>query len=148
MTDSQELMRGLGKLGYETYLKDDVVMVVVDPEDYIHGVPKLTADLEKIGWNRSYGYKPSRPLTPEEQAEWERNIDPFPELGASMWKGAASKKRQPGQRSRSSSAYKARMAAERPQGKNQAGSGALPKSSADTEIPGQMDIFQFLGGKA
>ena len=65
MTDNQELIKALAKLGYESYIKSqpgqiDIVQIVIDPEDFISGQKKLKADLERLGWNRSYSYKPSR----------------------------------------------------------------------------------------
>ena len=151
MTDNQELIKALAKLGYESYIKSqpgqiDIVQIVIDPEDFISGQKKLKADLERLGWNRSYSYTPSRPLTPEEQAEWERYTDPFPELrdAANRQRGAANKQQHPAQSRSKSAAYKARMGEETPKDKKKKGSGTLPESS--DEIPGQMDIFQFLGG--
>lgn len=152
MTDNQELIKALAKLGYESYIKSqpgqiDIVQIVIDPEDFISGQKKLKADLERLGWNRSYSYKPSRKLTPEELAEWERYTDPFPELqdAANRQRGAANKQQGPATRKRSGSpAYRSRLAEETPKDKKKVGSGTLPESS--DEIPGQMDIFQFLGG--
>ena len=151
MTDNQELIKALAKLGYESYIKSqpgqiDIVQIVIDPEDFISGQKKLKADLERLGWNRSYSYKPSRKLTPEELAEWERYTDPFPELhdAANRQRGAANKQQHPVQRRSSSAAYKARLAEEAPKDKKKVGSGTLLQSN--DEIPGQMDIFQFLGG--
>ena len=146
MTDNQELMRELAKLGYESHIKDEVVVIVISPADFVRGHKLLKADLERLGWNRSYSYTPSRPLTPEEQAEWERYTDPFPELrdAANRQRGAANKQQHPAQSRSKSAAYKARMGEETPKDKKKKGSGTLPESS--DEIPGQMDIFQFLGG--
>lgn len=140
MTDNQELMRELGKLGYESYIKDEVVVIVISPADFIRGHKLLKADLARLGWNRSYSYTTSRPLTPEEQAEWDRYTDPFPELhdAANRQRDAASKKRS------GSPAYRSRLAEEAPKDKKKVGSGTLLQSN--DEIPGQMDIFQFLGG--
>lgn len=146
MTDNQELMRELAKLGYESHIKDEVVVIVISPADFIRGHKLLKADLDRLGWNRSYSYTPSRPLTPEEQAEWERYTDPFPELrdAANRQRGAANKQQHPAQSRSKSAAYKARMGEETPKDKKKKGSGTLSESS--DEIPGQMDIFQFLGG--
>lgn len=145
MTDNQELIKALAKLGYESYIKSqpgqiDIVQIVIDPEDFISGQKKLKADLERLGWNRSYSYKPSRKLTPEELAEWERYTDPFPEL-----QDAANKQQGPATRKRSGSpAYRSRLAEEAPKDKKKVGSGTRLQSN--DEIPGQMDIFQFPGG--
>ena len=146
MTDNQELMRELAKLGYESHIKDEVVVIVISPADFVRGHKLLKADLERLGWNRTYSYTPSRPLTPEEQAEWERYTDPFPELrdAANRQRGAANKQQHPAQSRSRSAAYKARLGEEAPKDKKKVGSGTLPESS--DEIPGQMDIFQFLGG--
>ena len=146
MTDNQELMRELAKLGYESHIKDEVVVIVISPADFIRGHKLLKADLDRLGWNRSYSYTPSRPLTPEERAEWERYTDPFPELrdAANRQRGAANKQQHPAQSRSKSAAYKARMGEETPKDKKKKGSGTLSESS--DEIPGQMDIFQFLGG--
>lgn len=146
MTDNQELMRELAKLGYESYIKDEVVVIVISPADFVRGHKLLKADLERLGWNRSYSYTPSRPLTPEEQAEWERYTDPFPELrdAANRQRGASSKQPPLTKKRSGSQAYRSRMAEETPKDKKKVGSGTLPESS--DEIPGQMDIFQFLGG--
>lgn len=146
MTDNQELMRELAKLGYESHIKDEVVVIVISPADFVSGHKLLKADLGRLGWNRTYSYTPSRPLTPEEQAEWERCTDPFPELrdAAKRQRGAANKQQHPAQSRSRSAAYKARLGEEAPKDKKKVGSGTLPESS--DEIPGQMDIFQFLGG--
>lgn len=146
MTDNQELMRELAKLGYESHIKDEVVVIVISPADFVRGHKLLKADLERLGWNRSYSYTPSRPLTPEEQAEWERCTDPFPELrdAANRQRGASSKQPPLTKKRSGSQAYRSRMAEETPKDKKKVGSGTLPESS--DEIPGQMDIFQFLGG--
>lgn len=146
MTDNQELMRELAKLGYESHIKDEVVVIVISPADFVRGHKLLKADLERLGWNRSYSYTPSRPLTPEEQAEWERYTDPFPELrdAANRQRGASSKQPPLTKKRSGSQAYRSRMAEETPKDKKKVGSGTLPESS--DEIPGQMDIFQFLGG--
>ena len=151
MTDNQELIKALAKLGYESYIKSqpgqiDIVQIVIDPEDFISGQKKLKADLERLGWNRSYSYKPSRKLTPEELAEWERYTDPFPELhdAANRQRGASSKQPPLTKKRSGSQAYRSRLAEETPKDKKKVGSGTLPESS--DEIPGQMDIFQFLGG--
>ena len=146
MTDNQELMRELAKLGCESYIKDEVVVIVISPADFVRGQKLLKADLAKLGWNRSYSYKPSRPLTPEEQAEWERYTNPCPELhdAANRQRGAASKQ-HPAEKKRSGSpAYRSRLAEEAPKDQKKVGSGTLLQSN--DEIPGQMDIFQFLGG--
>ena len=146
MTDNQELMRELAKLGYESHIKDEVVVIVISPADFVRGHKLLKADLDRLGWNRSYSYKPSRPLTPEERAEWERYTDPFPELhdAANRQRGASSKQPPLTKKRSGSSAYRSRLAEETPKDKKKVGSGTLPESS--DEIPGQMDIFQFLGG--
>lgn len=146
MTDNQELMRELAKLGYESHIKDEVVVIVISPADFVRGHKLLKADLERLGWNRTYSYTPSRPLTPEEQAEWERYTDPFPELrdAANRQRGASSKQPPLTKKRSGSQAYRSRMAEETPKDKKKVGSGTLPESS--DEIPGQMDIFQFLGG--
>ena len=146
MTDNQELMRELAKLGYESHIKDEVVVIVISPADFVRGHKLLKADLERLGWNRTYSYTPSRPLTPEEQAEWERYTDPFPELrdAANRQRGASSKQPPLTKKRSGSQAYRSRMAEETPKDKKKKGSGTLPESS--DEIPGQMDIFQFLGG--
>ena len=147
MTDNQELMRELAKLGYESYIKDEVVVIVISPADFVRGHKLLKADLERLGWNRSYSYTPSRPLTPEEQAEWERYTDPFPELqdAANRQRDVANKQQGPATRKRSGSpAYRSRLAEEAPKDKKKVGSGTLLQSN--DEIPGQMDIFQSLGG--
>jgi hypothetical protein len=146
MTDNKELMRELAKRGYESHSKNEVVVIVVSPADFVRGHKLLKADLERLGWNRSYSYTPSRPLTPEEQAEWERYIDPFPELrdAANRQRGASSKQPPLTKKRSGSQAYRSRLAEETPKDKKKVGSGTLPESS--DEIPGQMDIFQFLGG--
>ena len=146
MTDNQELMRELAKLGYESHIKDEVVVIVISPADFVRGHKLLKADLDRLGWNRSYSYKPSRPLTPEERAEWERYTDPFPELhdAANRQRGASSKQPPLTKKRSGSQAYRSRMAEETPKDKKKVGSGTMPESS--DEIPGQMDIFQFLGG--
>ena len=173
MTDNQELIRELRKLGYEAAEEGDIVKIVIDPADYIVGHPKLRADLDRLGWHRSYGWKPSRRLTPEERAEYERNTDPFPELrGAAQRQRSAAKKQQhpaqcnreaaqkqqhPEQRNREAvqkqqhpartgsgtASYRARMAEDLPE-KKRSRKAAAPAD--DMQIPGQMDIFQFLGG--
>ena len=47
MTDNQELIKALAKLGYESYIKSqpsqiDIVQIVIDPEDFISG--RVTLD--------------------------------------------------------------------------------------------------------
>ena len=49
MTDNQELIRELGKIGYDAYEDGDIVRIVIDPADYIAGHPKLRADLDGSG---------------------------------------------------------------------------------------------------
>lgn len=138
-------MRELGKLGYETHMKDDVVQVVIDPEDFVSGHKKLRADLDRLGWNRSYSYKPSRRLTPEEKEEYERNTDHFPELrGAADRQQPAAKKQQHPARRSGSPAYRARMAEVQEDKRSRKAAG----QEVIDQIPGQMDIFQFLGGEA
>ena len=146
MTDNNELMRELAKLGYESHIKDEVVVIVISPADFVRGHKLLKADLERLGWNRTYSYTPSRPLTPEEQAEWERYTDPFPELhdAANRQRGASSKQPPLTKKRSGSQAYRSRLAEETPKDIKKVGSGTLPESS--DEIPGQMDIFQFLRG--
>ena len=145
MTDNQELMRELAKLGYESHIKDEVVVIVISPADFVRGHKLLKADLERLGWNRSYSYTPSRPLTPEEQAEWERYIDPFPELrnDSQRQRPAAKKQQHPARTGSGTASYRARMAEDLP-AKKTARKAAAPAD--DMQIPGQRDIFQFLGG--
>lgn len=144
MTDNQELIRELRKLGYEAAEEGDIVRIVIDPADYIAGHPKLRADLDRLGWHRSYGWKPSRRLTPEEWAEYERNTDPFPELRRAVQQRSAAPKQQQSARTGSGTAsYRARMAEDLPE-KKRSRKAAAPAD--DMQIPGQMDIFQFLGG--
>ena len=125
MTDNQELMRELAKLGYESHIKDEVVVIVISPADFVRGHKLLKADLERLGWNRSYSYTPSRPLTPEEQAEWERYTDPFPELrdAANRQRGASSKQPPLTKKRSGSQAYRSRMAEETLKQGKKAGSG-------------------------
>ncbi len=159
MTDNQELIRELRKLGYEAAEEGDIVKIVIDPADYIVGHPKLRADLDRLGWHRSYGWKPSRRLTPEERAEYERNTDPFPELRnesqrqrpaakkqqhpAQCNREAAQKQQHPARTGSGTASYRARMAEDLPE-KKRSRKAAAPAD--DMQIPGQMDIFQFLGG--
>ena len=99
-----------------------------------------------LGFEPQTNYDRIISKTPEELAEWERYTDPFPELqdAANRQRGAANKQQHPVQRRSSSAAYKARLAEETPKDKKKVGSGTLLQSN--DEIPGQMDIFQFLGG--
>lgn len=50
----QELSKALSPMGYTVEDTDDVVRIVISPEDFIRGAPKLKFDLESVGWRRSY----------------------------------------------------------------------------------------------
>lgn len=73
----QELSKALSPMGYTVEDTDDVVRIVISPEDFIRGAPKLKFDLESVGWRRSYSYRASRPLTKEESAMWDRFLHPL-----------------------------------------------------------------------
>ena len=73
----QELSKALSPMGYVVEDTEDVVRITVDPSDFIRGAPKLSGDLQKVGWRRSYSYRASRPLTKAEQKEWDRFLRPL-----------------------------------------------------------------------
>ena len=73
----QELSKALSLMGYTVEDTEDVVRIIVDPSDFIRGAPKLSGDLEKVGWRRSYSYRASRPLTKEESEMWDRFLHPL-----------------------------------------------------------------------
>jgi len=73
----QELSKALSPMGYTVEDTEDVVRITVDPSDFIRGAPKLSGDLQKAGWRRSYSYRASRPLTAEEQKAWDRFLRPL-----------------------------------------------------------------------
>ena len=73
----QELTKALSPMGYTVEDTEDVVRITVDPSDFIRGAPKLSGDLQKVGWRRSYSYRASRPLTKAEQKEWDRHLHPL-----------------------------------------------------------------------
>ena len=73
----QELSKALSLMGYTVEDTEDVVRIIVDPSDFIRGAPKLSGDLQKVGWRRSYSYRASRPLTKAEQKEWDRHLHPL-----------------------------------------------------------------------
>ena len=73
----QELSKALSPMGYTVEDTEDVVRITVDPSDFIRGAPKLSGDLQKVGWRRSYSYRASRPLTKAEQKEWDRHLHPL-----------------------------------------------------------------------
>ena len=77
MTD-QELITALARLGYKSELTEDgLVRIIVEPADFIRGAPKLKADLQAVGWKRSFSYRASRPLTTEERKAWDRFLHPL-----------------------------------------------------------------------
>ena len=73
----QELSKALSPMGYTVEDTDDVVRIIVDPSDFIRGAPKLSGDLERVGWRRSYSYRASRPLTKAEAEAWDRFLHPL-----------------------------------------------------------------------
>ena len=73
----QELTKALSLMGYTVEDTEDVVRITVDPSDFIRGAPKLSGDLQKVGWRRSYSYRASRPLTKEESEMWDRFLHPL-----------------------------------------------------------------------
>ena len=73
----QELTKALSPMGYVVEDTEDVVRIIVDPSDFIRGAPKLSGDLQKVGWRRSYSYRASRPLTKNESAMWDRFLHPL-----------------------------------------------------------------------
>lgn len=73
----QELSKALFLMGYTVEETESVVRIVIPPADFIRGAPKLKADLQKVGWRRSYSYRASRPLTKEESAMWDRFLHPL-----------------------------------------------------------------------
>lgn len=73
----QELSKALSPMGYTVEDTDDVVRIIVDPSDFIRGAPKLSGDLQKVGWRRSYSYRSSRPLTKAEAEAWDRFLHPL-----------------------------------------------------------------------
>jgi len=73
----QELSKALSPMGYVVEDTEDVVRITIDPSDFIRGAPKLSRDLQKVGWRRSYSYRASRPLTKAEQKEWDRYLHPL-----------------------------------------------------------------------
>lgn len=73
----QELAKALSPMGYTVEDTDDVVRIIVDPSDFIRGAPKLSGDLERVGWRRSYSYRASRPLTKAEAEAWDRFLHPL-----------------------------------------------------------------------
>lgn len=73
----QELTKALSPMGYTVEDTEDVVRIIVDPSDFIRGAPKLSGDLERVGWRRSYSYRASRPLTKAEAETWDRHLHPL-----------------------------------------------------------------------
>ena len=73
----QELSKALSPMGYTVEDTDDVVRIIVDPSDFIRGAPKLSGDLQRVGWRRSYSYRSSRPLTKAEAEVWDRHLHPL-----------------------------------------------------------------------
>lgn len=73
----QELTKALSPMGYVVEDTEDVVRITVDPSDFIRGAPKLSGDLQKVGWRRSYSYRASRPLTKAEAEAWDRFLHPL-----------------------------------------------------------------------
>jgi len=73
----QELSKALSPMGYVVEDTEDVVRITVDPSDFIRGAPKLSGDLQKVGWRRSYSYRASRPLSKEESEMWDRFLHPL-----------------------------------------------------------------------
>ena len=139
----------------------------------VEDLKKLVEQQEAAAVSRASSEKTERRIAPEERAEYERNTDPFPELrGAAQRQRSAAKKQQhpaqcnreaaqkqqhPEQRNREAvqkqqhpartgsgtASYRARMAEDLPE-KKRSRKAAAPAD--DMQIPGQMDIFQFLGG--
>ena len=73
----QELSKALSPMGYTVEDTEDVVRITVDPSDFIRGAPKLSGDLQKVGWRRSFSYRVSRPLTKSESEMWDRFLHPL-----------------------------------------------------------------------
>lgn len=73
----QELSKALSQMGYTVEDTDDVVRIVISPEDFIRGAPKLHKDLKAVGWRRSFSYRSSRPLSKEESEMWDRFLHPL-----------------------------------------------------------------------
>ena len=73
----QELTKALSPMGYTVEDTDDVVRIIVGPSDFIRGAPKLSGDLQRVGWRRSYSYRSSRPLTKAEAEVWDRHLHPL-----------------------------------------------------------------------
>lgn len=73
----QELSKALSPMGYTVEDTEDVVRIIVDPSDFIRGAPKLHKDLRAVGWNRSFSYRASRPLTKNESEMWDRFLRPL-----------------------------------------------------------------------
>ena len=73
----QELSKALSPMGYTVEDTEDVVRITIDPSDFIRGAPKLSGDLERVGWRRSYSYRSSRPLTKAEAEAWDRFLHPL-----------------------------------------------------------------------
>ena len=73
----QELSKALSPMGYTVEDTEDVVRIIVDPSDFIRGAPKLSGDLQRVGWRRSYSYRSSRPLTKAEAEVWDRHLHPL-----------------------------------------------------------------------
>ena len=73
----QELSKALSPMGYTVEDTEDVVRIIVDPSDFIRGAPKLSGDLQRVGWRRSYSYRSSRPLTKAEAEAWDRFLHPL-----------------------------------------------------------------------
>lgn len=77
MTD-QELITALARLGYKSEpTEDGLVRIYVEPADFIRGAPKLKADLQAVGWRRSYAYRAARSLTTEERKARDRFLRPL-----------------------------------------------------------------------
>ena len=76
----QELTKALSPMGYTVEETESVVRIVIAPADFIRGAPLLKADLKKVGWRRSYSYRPSRPLTKEESEMWDKFLHPLDHL--------------------------------------------------------------------
>ena len=73
----RELSKALSPIGYTVEDTDDVVRITIDPSDFIRGAPKLSGDLQRAGWRRSYSYRSSRPLTKAEAEVWDRHLHPL-----------------------------------------------------------------------
>lgn len=76
----QELSKALSPMGYTVEDTESVVRIVIAPADFIRGAPLLKADLQAVGWRRSYSYRASRPLTKEESEMWDKFLHPLDHL--------------------------------------------------------------------